>query len=129
MFGCLASASNSGWKQYAASPLLARGTPMWSTISFKPGWRSAILPTVGRNIAAPGDTGTPARSAARPNPLERAVCEPGLRVAVVGIEAQADHARPLLPMRDDIAPLRIVEIEPPHGREAVGVFAHRRLTQ
>jgi hypothetical protein len=29
----------------------------------------------------------------------------------------------------DIAPSRIVEIEPAHDREAVGVFAHRRLRQ
>ena len=48
---------------------------------------------------------------------------------VVSIEAQADHARPLLPMRNDIAPLRIVEIEPAHDREAVGVFAQRSLRQ
>ena len=51
-------------KAIAASPLLARGAPMGLTISFKPGWRSAILLTVGRNIAAPSTTGTWARSAA-----------------------------------------------------------------
>src|SRR5713101_7738657 len=33
-FGYFASASNSGWNGSAASPLLARGTPIRSTISF-----------------------------------------------------------------------------------------------
>ena len=36
-----------------------------------------------------------------------------------------EHARPFFPMRDEIAAIRVVEIEPPHDREAVGVFAHR----
>ena len=46
-------------------------------------------------------------------------------MSLVGIEAQAEHARPLLPVRDEIAAVRVVEIEPAHDRKAVGVFAHR----
>ena len=36
-------------------------------------------------------------------------------------EGQAEHTRPLLPVRDEIAPLRVVEIEPAHDGKAVGV--------
>src|SRR6267143_4730552 len=97
---------------------------MWSTINFRPGWRSAILPTVGRNIAAPSDTGTRACGGG-PQPVEGTVGEPGLRVPLVGIEPQAEHARPLLPVRDEVAAVRVVEVEPAHDRETVGVFAHR----
>jgi hypothetical protein len=43
----------------------------------------------------------------------------------VGSLAAPDLARPLLPMRDEIAAVRVVEIEPAHDRKAVGVFAHR----
>jgi hypothetical protein len=46
-------------------------------------------------------------------------------VPLVGIEAQAEHARPLLPVRDEVASLGVVEIEPAHDRKTVGVFAHR----
>src|SRR5262249_4949919 len=31
----------------------------------------------------------------------------------------------LLPVRDEVAAVRVVEIEPAHDRKAVGVFAHR----
>ena len=45
-----------------------------------------VLPAPGK-FSAPG---TRARSAAG-QPVERAVCEPGLRVPVVGKKAQAEH--------------------------------------
>jgi len=48
---------------------------------------------------------------------------------LVEIEAQAEHARPLFPTRDEVATIRVVEMEPPHDSEAVGVFAHRFLGQ
>src|SRR2546430_6164027 len=50
-------------------------------------------------------------------------------VPLVKIEAQAEHARPLLPMRDEIGAFRVVEIEPPHDGETAGVLPHRRLRQ
>jgi len=46
-------------------------------------------------------------------------------VPLVEIEAQAEHARSLFPTRDEVAAIRVVEIEPPHDGEAVGVFVHR----
>ncbi len=65
----------------------------------------------------------------RPEPVQRPVGDPGFRMPLVEIEAQAEHAGTLLPVRDEIAPLRIVEIEPAHDREAIGIFPHRRLRQ
>jgi CheY-like chemotaxis protein len=35
-------------------------------------------------------------------------------VPLVGIEAQAEHGRPLPPVRDEIAAVRVVEIKPAH---------------
>ena len=47
------------------------------------------------------------------------------RVPLVGVEAQAEHARALFPARDEVADVRVVKIEPAHDRETVWVFAHR----
>jgi hypothetical protein len=46
-------------------------------------------------------------------------------VPLVEIEAQAEPARPLLPTRNEVRAVRVVEIEPPHDGEAVWVFPHR----
>ncbi len=59
-----------------------------------------------------------------PQPVERPVGHPLALVPFVEIEAQPDHARPL-PMGDEVAAVRVVEIEPAHDAEAIGIFPHR----
>jgi len=44
---------------------------------------------------------------------------------LVEIEAQPDHARPLLAIGNEVAAVRLVEIEPAHDAEATGIFPHR----
>ncbi len=48
---------------------------------------------------------------------------------LVGIKPQSEPPRPLLPVRHEVATLRVVEIKPAHDRKAVRVFAHRRFRQ
>ncbi len=49
----------------------------------------------------------------------------------VGVKAtgQPGYAEDAYPFRSEVATIRVVEIEPPHDREAVGVFVHRFLGQ
>jgi len=65
----------------------------------------------------------------RPQPVEGSIGEPRLWVPLVGIKAQPDHARPLFPMGDEVAPLGVIEIEPAHDAKAVGIFPHCFLGQ
>src|SRR5262249_30741358 len=58
----------------------------------------------------------------RPQPVEAPVGHPFPLVPLVKIKAQADHARTLFPVRDQVAAFRVVEIEPPHDGKAVGYF-------
>jgi len=61
----------------------------------------------------------------RPQPVRRAVREPrALQIGVEG-EAHAEHARLLLPVRHERAALRLLECDPAHDREAVGIEARR----
>src|SRR5439155_19170816 len=55
--------------------------------------------------------------AIRPEPVERAVGPPGLLVRLVEREAEAEHARPLPPVLDDVAAVRRRQVEIPEDAE------------
>src|SRR5882724_4019995 len=70
-------------------------------------------------------SGICARLGRRPEPVRRAVREPGaLEIGVKG-EAHAEHARLLLPVRAEGAAHRALDREPPHHGEAPGMQARR----
>src|SRR5712691_10028035 len=56
-----------------------------------------------------------------PEPGERAVGPPGLLVRLVEGKAEAEHARPLPPILDDVEPVRRRQIEIPEDAELVGM--------
>jgi hypothetical protein len=83
------------------------------------------LPTVGRNIAAPSDTGTPARSAAGHSQSSVPSVNQDSGLPLVCIKPQSEPTRPLFPVRYERGAVRVVKKEPAHDRETVGVLAHR----
>src|SRR5262245_63252557 len=94
-------------------------------MQLKPGMALSDLAKVSHMAAGQQADRQPFLLARRPEPVERAVGPPALLVRLVEGEAEAEHARPLPPVSDDVEPIWTLQVKIPQDAEFVRVLAHR----
>jgi hypothetical protein len=108
---------------------MAGGVPLYveelTKAMVEPGVARGDRAEVGHMSAGQQDDRQPFLLARRPEPVERAVGPPALLVRLVEGEAEAEHARPLPPVFDDVEPIRVLQVEIPQDTECVRVLARR----
>ena len=94
---------------------------MWSMMSVSCGWRSAMRANRETAPTARNMTGSPAFSAARPEPIGGAVEGPASVEGLVERQAHTEHARLLLPCRQQRRRFPVLQRNAAHDSEAIGI--------
>src|SRR5262252_943827 len=92
-------------------------------MQLQPGMALSNLAEVSHMAAGQQADRQPFLLARGPEPVERAVAPPALLVWLVEGEAEAQHARPLPPVFDDVEPIRTLQVEIPQDTEFLWALA------